>query len=200
MKPSNLVRTPAIIVIMILFLTSCASVAPPAPDTRTPWISRARSLNDLQTWAVSGKLAIITPTEADTVSIQWKQQVKNYTINLLAPLGAGSMTLNGDSTHLTLTTPDGVTHEATSPEALLEANGGPHLPVSNLRYWVRGLPAPQQPDHTTFDPYGRLTTLSQAGWQIEYLSYTRAYNLDLPSRITLTAPGYKIKVVIHEWE
>lgn len=200
METTNSLRKALLTGVITLFLTSCASVAPPAPDTRTPWDSREKSLTALNTWALNGKVAIITPTEADSVSIQWTQHAKNYTIGLFAPLGAGSLTLRGDDSHITLTSPDGKTHEAKSPEALLETNGGPHLPVSNLRYWVRGLPAPHQPDHTTFDPYGRLTTLTQAGWRIEYLSYTRAYALDLPSRMTLTSPGYKIKVVIHQWE
>lgn len=200
MKTTNSLRNPLLLGLIILFLTSCTTVAPPAPDTRTPWNRREQSLTTLNSWALNGKVAIITPTEADSVSIQWKQHAKDYTISLLAPLGAGSMTLQGDNTHILLTTPDGKTHEAASPEALLEANGGPRLPVSNLRYWVRGLPAPSEANHTTFDPYGRLTTLTQAGWQIEYLSYTRAYALDLPSRMTLTSPGFKIKVVIHQWE
>ena len=48
-----------------------------------------------------------------------------------------------------LQTSDGKRYNAASPEQLLAEQWGFHLPVSNMKYWVRGLPVPGIPATTT---------------------------------------------------
>ena len=57
------------------------------------------------------------------------------------------------------------------PILLLEQTLGLRLPVTGLRYWVRGLPAPGPTALLQTDAAGRLTRLEQNGWVIEYPSY-----------------------------
>lgn len=180
-------------------LSSCASVAPPAENTPIHWQAREKSLNTLTAWRLSGKLGIISDTDSGSMSVAWEQSQNNYTIRLMPPLNAGAMTLNGNNQGITLTTSDGKISRAANPSELLRDNGGPALPVQNLRYWIRGLPAPGAAT-PAFDAYGRLSRLNQAGWEIVYLSYTHALSRDLPSRVSMTSPQLKLKVVIYSWE
>jgi outer membrane lipoprotein LolB len=184
--------------ISVLF-SGCASVAPPAENTPVSWQARQASLASLQSWQLSGKLGVVSETDSGSMSVQWQQSQNHYTIRLMPPLNAGAMTLTGNDHGITLTTSDGKTTHANSPSELLRDNGGPALPVQNLRYWIRGLPAPGAAT-PHFDAYGRLSSLNQAGWQIDFLSYTHALARDLPSRISLNSPQLKIKMVIYQWE
>lgn len=184
---------------LVIFLSGCASVAPPAPNTNTPWQTRERALSTLNQWQLSGKIAVIAPQNSGSASVTWQQNAQQYNITLLAPLGAGGMTLTGNDHHITLKTTDGKVAEADSPEALLRDNGGLNIPVSSLRYWIRGLPAPGGNPQLHFDSFGRLSQIQQNGWNIDYLSYTHAYGLDLPSRITITAAALKVKIIVYNW-
>lgn len=179
--------------------SGCASVAPPADNTSVSWSAREKSLNTLTAWQLSGKLGIISETDSGSMSVSWQQAQNNYTIRLMPPLNAGAMTLNGNDHGITLTTSDGKVSRAASPSDLLRDNGGPALPVQNLRYWIRGLPAPGSAT-PQFDAYGRLSRLNQAGWQIVYLSYTHALDRDLPSRVSMSSPQLKLKIVVYQWE
>ena len=182
-----------------LLFSGCASVAPPAENTAVSWQTRQASLANLQSWQLSGKIGVVSKTDSGSMSVEWQQTQNRYTIHLMPPLNAGAMTLTGDDRGITLTTSDGKVSHANSPSELLSNNGGPALPVQNLRYWIRGLPAPGAAN-PQFDAYGRLSSLTQAGWQVTYLSYTHALARDLPSRITLSSPELKIKMVIYQWE
>ena len=184
---------------LIIFLSGCASVAPKAPDTTTPWKTRERALSALNHWQLSGKIAVIAPQDSGSATVDWQQTAEQYRITLLAPLGAGGMTLTGSDHHILLKTTDGKVAEASSPEALLRENGGLNIPVSNLRYWIRGLPAPGSNPQLQFDTFGRVSRIQQGGWNIDYLSYTRAYGLDLPSRMNITAAALKIKKMVYTW-
>ena len=115
---------------LIIFLSGCASVAPKAPDTTTPWKTRERALSALNHWQLSGKIAVIAPQDSGSATVDWQQTAEQYRITLLAPLGAGGMTLTGSDHHILLKTTDGKVAEASSPEALLRENGGLNIPVS----------------------------------------------------------------------
>ena len=74
------------------------------------------------------------------------------------------------------------------------------LPVSNLLWWVRGLPAPYSKSQLQLDSNSLLTELKQDQWLIEYLSYRTENGLQLPERIKLSGAGLNITLVIKEWQ
>ena len=89
---------------------------------------------------------------------------------------------------------------ATSAEELLGTRLGWSLPVSGLRYWLLGLPAPGLPVvKSSLDSFGRLLRLSQGGWQIRYLDYKWIENLALPGKIFVEHPKLRLRLVIDHW-
>ena len=93
---------------------------------------------------------------------------------------------------------------APTPEALLQERLGWTLPISNLVYWIRGVPAPAsaatQVNSLQLDTYNHLLHLQQQGWDIQYVSFQIVNNIDLPRIIYLQTQGLKIKIVIKKWE
>src|SRR5690606_18888434 len=75
---------------------------------------------------------------------------------------------------------------AESAEDLLEQQIGWRLPVENLLWWVRGLPAPDSPSRLQLNPDSRLARLAQAGWTVEYSRYQEVEGVQLPQRLQLS--------------
>ena len=106
---------------------------------------------------------------------------------------------------ITYKTADGKTTSASTPEELLIQQWRWHLPVSNLQYWIRGLPVPNMPSQKQFDAYQRLSQMQQDHWYIQYSNYTRLSlnnnsSVDLPTRIAISSPDFKTKIVIYSWK
>jgi len=188
--------------LLLTTLTRCATL--PAPQTpqneKLSWDSRAQTLSNIQHWDLKAQMAIRTQKEAESVSLRWQQNKQNYAIDLFGPLGAQSYLLTGSPNHVVMTQPNGKKISATSAEALLIQQTGWNLPVSYLKYWVRGIPVPGLPAVKQYDSFHHLTELSQAGWRIQFLRYTAADHLDLPSKIFLHRPEITVKMIISEWQ
>lgn len=181
-------------------LTGCTSMSPPAPATsNVTWQARQPQLAKLQNWHISGKLAVITAQDSGSATVDWSEKAGNYTISLYGPLGANAITLKGTPGHVTMKTSDGKTASASTPEQLLAQQWGWHLPLSSIKYWVRGLPVPNVPAQNSFDGAHRLATLSQQGFTIQYQGYTTANGIDLPQHLVITSPSIKSKIVIYRW-
>ncbi len=186
---------------LLLLLSACSSPPPrPQPETAPGenWQLRQQQLAKLDHWQLSGRLAVQNGHEAWHMSLNWQQRLDRYSIHITAPLGQGSMKLHGDATEVMLITDDGETVNARDPEQLLFQQLGWKLPVSALRYWVLGLPAPGE-HQSTLDEYGRLDRLTQAGWEIDLIDYQANLGVELPRKVFLNNHQAGVKLVISRW-
>lgn len=174
-----------------------------------PWPTRQKRLQTIKHWQLNGAIAIKTSQQGQTASLAWQQQSPHvYTISLYGPLGAGRITLTGTKNRVHLLA-DNKLHQAKTPEALMQQMLGWQLPVGNLYYWVRGLPAPGLQARLHFDRYHHISQLQQQGWLVTYQRYTSTGQFDLPSLLTLqrrtlnenhsTEPNLTVKIVISQW-
>jgi len=51
----------------------------------------------------------------------------------------------------------------------------------------------------SWDAFGRLQTLSQQGWAIEYLNYVEHNGLSLPSKIRIKNDHVRLKLIVKNW-
>ncbi|MCW5588784.1 MAG: lipoprotein insertase outer membrane protein LolB [Legionellales bacterium] len=187
--------------ILALCLSACAIIPASSEKTQQPmdWATREAQLQMLTAWRINGALGVVAPNNKGfNANYAWLQQNNRFTIELAGPLGANSVLLQGQPGAIYLKDNRG-TFRADSPEVLLAEQMGWHLPISNLVYWVRGIPAPLNPGDQQFDRFGHLQTLQQDGWMIQYLAYTHVKGLDLPSRINLNNGNVRVKLIIHQW-
>jgi outer membrane lipoprotein LolB len=181
-----------------LLLAGC--VTPPAnPLGGTPWESRRVALEAFQDWDLSGRISVISDGEGWHASLRWKQTARGYTIDIRNPLGQVVARIQGDGSGVQVRTSDGRLLRASDPDDLVEEAVGLRIPVSGLRYWVKGLPDPSQPSVLAGDAEGRLTLLEQDGWTIEYPDYTHVAGLDLPVRIRARQDALKVQVIVGQW-
>jgi len=153
----------------------------------------------ISSWEVSGAMAARNKNKTWTASVNWSQHgANNYQIRLFGPLGSGTVLIDKKNNMVTLRDGPKVV-SSQNAESLLLKETGIGLPVHNLYYWVRGVPAPGAVQTANRDPNNRLTLLKQSGYTIEYPSYTTVSNMDLPNQIRLQGKGIFIKMIIKKW-
>ena len=152
-----------------------------------------------QPFDLSGRLAVRDREHGFSGALRWESRRDGDALWLSTPLGQSFAQLRAGADSATLTTADGTQYRAASIESLTQSAWGWRFPVAPLRYWVRGMPAPgPAAEHAERDAAGRLTQLSQAGWQVvfDYTSTTTA----VPARIDVTGSDAAIRLVIDRFE
>lgn len=190
------------ILISVLLISSCATLpAKEEPQNKDmTWDSREAKLRGIENWDLKALIAIRTSKESNSASLDWKQNKQNYTLFLFGPLGSNSYVLKRQDNKIELETPSGKKFLANTPEELFKQQTGWNLPVSDLFYWVRGLPVPGVPAVKQFDAYHHLTELTQHGWKVHFLRYTATRYGDLPSKIFMDYPQLSVKIIISRWQ
>ena len=179
-------RTATGLLLAIALLSACAAVAPPAEEN-SDWARQRDQLQDLDSWELSGRVNVRYDNESHTPRIIWLQQNVEYHIRLWGTFNAGNTLIVGRPGYVTLEN-DGETVDASSPEELILRQMGYELPVSQLNYWIKGLPSPDSEAQLSFNELNQLTTIEQADWTIN-LSDMRQYGpISLPRRVELTRP------------
>lgn len=191
-SPGARCRAAASLLFLTAFLSACSSIAPPA-DENSDWARQRDQLQELDSWELRGRVNVRYDNESHTPRIQWLQQNVEYHIRLWGTFNAGNTLIVGRPGYVTMEN-DGETLSAASPEELILQQLGYELPVSQLNYWIKGLPAPEGEAQLSFNELNQLTTIKQADWTIN-LSDMRQYGaFSLPRRVELTRPRNDIRL------
>ncbi|MDH5191110.1 MAG: lipoprotein insertase outer membrane protein LolB [Gammaproteobacteria bacterium] len=187
---------------IILFLSACSStpVLPPADDINAAWLVHRGQLAKLDTWKMTGRIAVSSETDSWHATLQWIEQPKQYTINIIAPMGQGGAHIKGNNKHVTLRSDEGKIFEANTAEELLTRHTGMRVPLEGMRFWARGLPEPDRPGIEKLNESGHLAELNQSDWLIEFMRYHRVKGHVLPGKVFMNTADLKVKIVIDKWE
>jgi len=168
-----------------LLLVACATIPdrPPVSNPEQVFQTHRERLTPVERWHIRGRMALRTDSEGWQASLVWDRQGARHQLDFTGPLGRGHLRLTSDSGGAHLRDSDNNTARAATVEALVLQATGHRLPLDELQYWVRGLPAPGTVQRQELDAWGRLARLDQQRWRIEFLDYTRRGNLELPSRL-----------------
>lgn len=201
-----------------MLAVGCATVGdrPALDDAAAVWQARQARLTPLKSWNIQGRLSARTPTEGWHASLRWVRNDQRHHIDLWGPLGRGHLRLTQDRYGARLRDADHNTYWAESGQQLLFDTTGWWLPLDGLNYWVLGLPVPETPAEHALDQQGRLKSLNQLGWQINFLRYRRHGAYEFPSKLfirrrlgnpgtvafddeTLNEPILEVRLVIERW-
>ncbi len=188
----------------LLVLVACAPVTERkgVTDVRQAWAQRVSALARYKDWGLRGRVGIRHGEEAWQAGLEWVQEGDAFLIKLFDPLGRKVAILRGRPGQVDLKTSRGVSARAADAEQLMEDLLGWSLPVSGLRYWIRGLPAPGAGEgevRMAWDDRGRLSRLQQAGWTIVYAEYQDTPAISMPRVLRLSRGTVAVKVLIKEW-
>ena len=142
----------------VLLLSACATRPPAPPADPAAWRAHRAALENLSQWQVQGRVGVRAGEEGWNASFDWQQQDQDYRIRLRGPFGQGAVELHGNDQGVWLKQADRPPVFALDPETLLERETGWWLPVSGLRFWLRGLPVPDSESEYRWDAQGSLVS------------------------------------------
>lgn len=188
---------------LILLTAACAHRPSLTPPENV--LEHQRQVQMIGQWQISGKLGIRTPTDNGSASLKWSQENTNYQINLSGPLGQKRMIITGSPEKVRMEQTGEPEQEAKSPEALIKKQLGWTLPVTQLAYWVRGVPAPKgRITHLEQNSAGLIAQLQQGDWLITYSNYSdQTFNgktLALPGKVTAEYRDVRLILAIRQWQ
>jgi len=174
----------------LLLFSGCAQL-PPLPPTPA---------NQLESWRLNGRLAISTQDDSWTANVYWQQNGPAYQLRLNMPLGQGALLLEGNDKEVVMRTANNETFTAPDADALVAKVLNVAIPVTNLHFWIRGIPTPKSSlGGYTLNEVGQLQSLQQDGWEIVFQRYVNVHGIHLPKKIILENNSFKVKIVISQW-
>lgn len=193
-----------------MLLTGCAHQAAQLPQGN--WSERQAQLNKLNHWQVTGKLGVRIPGDNGSANLRWRQENNAYSIDLSGPLGSGRIAISGVPGQVSMRQGGEEPLTAPTAEELIFYSTGWTIPVAQLVYWVRALPAPDQKVmRREQNELGQLSLLEQNGWRVRYSHYqavnspvvTNAIpgeqSVLLPGRVLAEYGDVRLTLVIREW-
>jgi outer membrane lipoprotein LolB len=207
-----------LIIVLVTLIGACSQTPElqVTEESEQIWDLRQQQLAGIDEWEIYARAAILlkeTNSNGEIedkvypVGINWSRQQERFSMVIEAPFGQGVIRIGSNAStdknkRFKLTLADGSYQLGVTPEALLVNLLGWSIPVSGLRSWVKGLP---QPDiESSYEIYGsgRLKSLRQKGWLINYLAYfsEQEQAQQLPKRLYLKHDNLGIKIVIERWE
>lgn len=187
-------------------LGACVSVPqlqPPPLDVQAAWQTHRNMISTLSLWKTQARVALRTPEQAGTASLIWVRTPVRQTMDLVGPFGAGRVHIVQNASGATLTRGSRSYHASDATALLFEVTGW-HLPLDGFDHWARGLPMAGSAT-LQFDVSGRLESLVQAGWTVQYADYQKVDNVELPTRMVMTRALEKagdvleVRLVIQQW-
>ena len=134
--------------------------------------------------------------EAGSGILAWRHRAGRDDVLLSSPFGQGLARITRDGEAVTLVAGDDKRYTAADAEILTEQVLGFRLPLRGLADWVRARPSTDAPAAAEYAQDGRLLSLEQHGWRIEYSNYEGAR----PTRLKLSYPGLELRLAISEWK
>lgn len=169
-------------------------------DPQLVWEQRQQQLAGIEQWQLKGRIGISTEDSSGSAKLFWKQHADRYVLRIVAPLGQGTLLIEGSAAGVTMRNSKGEEFSASNVESLIWQQTGWIIPVSDLRYWILGLPADSGAGDTyQLDSNGHMTALNGRDWQINFQRYRRVGEYELPDKIRLQNSQLRIKLAITDW-
>jgi outer membrane lipoprotein LolB len=196
-------RQALLLAALLVALSGCAlqprtRTEPASPTQLAAWEQRSASLGLLDRFDLGGRVA--SGAIGFKADLRWSQSADGqFRLRLSGPFGARAAELAGDDHQVRVRTGTDAPELVTDPETWLEQALGCRIPVSGLRWWARGLPAPGIQNAIELDGAGRASRIVQSGWDLSYVTYQAVDGLDLPRRIEARNGDTRVLLLVDRW-
>ena len=172
--------------LVAVFLTGCAAIA--------------IQPRDAQPFDLLGRFSVTHSGGNVTANVRWEHAADRDEISLMTPTGQTMAHIVDFGAGVVLTRADRQEHRARNVETLTRQVLGWPLPLSQLQYWVRGLPVPGPvPTEVERDSSKRLTAFTQAGWRIALNYHEEGEHKGKVRRVDIVDGPNLIRFVIDTW-
>jgi len=180
--------------LLLLVLAGCAQLKTLVAPTAL------RDARPIMQFKLDGRLSVKTEAQNFSGSLNWHRVASGETLLLSGPLGQGAAEIRRQDGLLVFTAADGSVVTEENDERLMERALGLKLPLDGLVYWLSALPRPRVDFRAAADEAGRIVSLDQDGWHIEYSRYQLRGDRWLPGRIFANRGELEFRLVVDAWE
>lgn len=175
------------------------AAAQAAQATRAAWLASQPD------WSFAGRVAVNANGKGGSGRIDWQQTGTGYQVALSAPVTRQSWRLGGDlqTRAARLDGMEGGPREGVDADRLLREATGWDIPVASMVHWARGVADPSASvEGTEYAVDGRLRSLTQQGWRVDYLDWFPAEGTQpvMPRRMEARRQGATVKVAVDQWQ
>ena len=181
----------------LLSASACSLLPMKSEKSRLAWEARRDSLSRIDRFTLQARVSS-GGVFGVKGNLHWQQQGDVFQMRVAGPFGIGAAHISGQGKQVEIRTSKG-SFRTDNPEADLQQRLGWTFPLTHLRYWVLGVPAPGTQTEVEYDRDGRLVSLAQDGWTLEVDEYQAAGALELPRKFEVANDEVRIKVVIDAW-
>jgi outer membrane lipoprotein LolB len=185
-------------------LQACAStpVSKPVEDAASKILHQQhiQHIAEVTQFTLKGRIGVQTDGKGFSGGVNWQHEKLNDEIALYSPLGGQVASIKKTADTVTLEDAKGNSVSATDAETLTQTTLGWRLPLTGLADWSLGRPTASTVQASTWDEQGRLSTLKQDGWDIEYQHYSDQNGYFLPSKILLRSEHVYLKLLVEKWD
>ena len=191
-------RLPALL-LLLATLHACQLTPRIDAPVNTEWEQRRQVLENISHWQFTGSIHVRDQNESHSSRIRWLQQGEQYQINLWGTFNVGATEIIGRPGEVHIEQQGEAPVITETPEQLLYEQIGYELPVTELNYWIKGIPAPGLTQQLSFGESNQLLQFQQAGWQIDYMGYTNFGPETLPTRIRIQKHPLRLDLTRLSW-
>jgi outer membrane lipoprotein LolB len=184
---------------LMIVLAACNTTSRMDAPVNSEWEQRKAVLQSLNHWEFTGSINVRDANEAHSSRIRWRQQNEQYRINLWGTFNIGATEINGRPGEVRIEQEGEEPIITESPEEMLYQRIGYELPVTELNFWIKGIPAPGRSEAMVFAENQQLLGFEQAGWRIDYLGYTNIGAESLPTRIRIQKEPLRLDLTRLNW-
>jgi outer membrane lipoprotein LolB len=192
--------------LFILVLSGCSTSPNKQPQPliqQTPQ-QRIATLQQLNQWKVTGKIAFIEKKSRNSATLNWQvnENKKTQQLNLTTFLGINVLQLDSSNLNHKIQV-DGNTYHGKNLEVLVHSITGLTLPTQALTFWLKGIPY-QEGDNISYQKTTRLpqTLTSHYNnelWQVSYANYQQIDGYRLATKFSIRKDDLLIKIAVNKW-
>lgn len=145
-------------------------------------------------WSLEGRLALVDEKDSFSASLNWQHGPQRDDIELAGPLAQGKLVISVEGDIVSVDDGDNRKQFHGQVDEVLAEQLGVLMPVDALKYWVLGVPDPQESYVELADGF------LQAGWRVGFKEMQSVSNVYLPKKISAEKDKTRVKLVVDQWE
>ena len=188
---------------VLLLSAGCRTLPPSAevgPGADAPWPEQRAALENLDRYGLNGRVAVAAQGQGFSASLRYQQQPKRSNLSLDGPLGIGGLRVDVEGEDIAIATSRGEKLDGQSARDELERRLGFQLPLTELRWWLLGIPAPGEATVNQDGGSGEIRDFTQNGWHVSINSRAPGLGFALPQRLTAEREGARLKLLVENWQ
>lgn len=184
--------------VMALQLLACSSVQLVKTEINPqPTANEIAKILAVTNWHLLGRLSVRNTEESWLTKIEWRHASLVDEVTLSTSLGGVVAKLSYMDNIITISKAG--EHERVVSEREMESLIGYSPPLPHLKYWLRGVPNPAVGAQINNESPVSTRVFVQDGWRVNLERFIVFNERVLPTKMSFTKDGLKMKLVVDEW-